>query len=401
MNRPLLLFVCKFLPSPPRSGAALRNLAIIRKLSKHYQITLAAFRNPFWPVDDFVLSKYVYEVLETTWQPKPYFRIAQNTFKGLPITINRFADPLLRQKIKDWQQKNPFHRVHVSELASAILLPEKSAIDVYDAHNIEADLWEQAEASSPLLLNCLWKLESTNIARFEQIIIRKAKKITCVSKEDRQKISNDFVDKPILTLPNGVNIHIHKENILSKSNFSNFNLLFVGQTGWHANDCSLRWFIQTVWPKIKQSFCKAKFTIVGGQAKKGLNRLVQCHENIFLHENVDSIDFYFQQSSVAVAPLLYGGGTSLKILEYAAYKLPIVCTSAAIRGLPFDSKSIWICDGADGFVNSLKEIWSDSNRKAQKINHCYEIVKNFYCWDFTLKQLIGNDENSFAHPFST
>ncbi len=396
MNKPSLLFVCKFLPYPPRSGAAIRNWAIIRKLFKHYEITLAGFRHPFWPVDDSVLNQYVHEILETIWQPKAHFRITQNTFKGLPISIARFADPILCKKIETWQESNKFHQVHVSELASAILIPKNSNINVYDAHNVEADLWQQATLKSPLWLRPVWQWEGTRIANFERRIIKKSDKVTCVSKEDFKKIRSYSDRKSIIVLPSGIYLPAKA----SKSE-DNFNLLFVGQTGWHANDRSLRWFVQSIWLTIKQKFPQAELAIVGGKAKRELKQLIQSYQGIGLYENVDSVEPFFQWANVAIAPLLYGSGTSLKILEYAVHRLPIVCTSAAIRGLSFDSKSVWISDNADDFVYNLNKIWSNPNQSAQKVKHCYKIVKDFYIWDVTLKNLIGNDENSCAYSFST
>ena len=396
MNKQSLLFVCKFLPYPPRTGAAIRNWAIIRKLSKHYRITLAGFRHSSWQVDHSVLNQYVHEILETAWRPKNYFRIAQNTFQGLPLSIARFADPILCEKIKIWQLNNKEHRVHISELASAILIPQNSNIDVYDAHNFEEDLWEQATSKSPLCLRSLWQWEGNRIANFEQTIIKKSDKVTCVSQENFQKISTYSNNKSIIVLPNGIDL----PTTVSKSEV-NFNLLFVGQTGWHANDYSLRWFIQTIWLKIKQKFPQAELAIVGGKAKRELKQLIQSYQGISLYENVDSVEPFFQWANVAIAPLLYGSGTSLKVLEYAVHKLPIVCTSVAIRGLSFDSRSVWIAESADNFVHSLNEIWSKSSQTEQKVRHCYKIVKDSYIWDVTLKNLTGNDENSCAYPFSS
>jgi polysaccharide biosynthesis protein PslH len=394
-----LLFVCKFLPYPPMSGAALRNWEVIQKLSRYYKITLAAFSYPHQQADNLYLYQYVDEILTTTWKPQAYLNIARCYCRGLPLTIARFSDPLLREKIQTWQNKNNLHQVHLSELASAAVLPEESAITVYDAHNIESDLCQQAGKVFPQLIQQLWCSEVDRVIKFEKMIINKSKKITCVSQEDSRKVkqfSDETIrESSIIVLPNGTNV----PKIVSDQ--EKFNLLFVGQSGWHANHYALCWFIKSVWVKVKAMFPNARFTIVGGKAKKSLIRLIQSYNDIYLHENVTSVKPYLRQASAAVSPLLYGSGTSLKILEYAAYKVPIVCTSIAIRGLPFDNQNVWICETADDFVRSLTEVWSDSSKSFQKVDLSYEIVKTHFDWNITLNGLIGNDEDSCVYPFST
>jgi polysaccharide biosynthesis protein PslH len=398
-DKPLLLFVCKFLPYPPKSGAALRNWEVLRRLSKIYTITLVAFRHPSWQADDFIINKYVSEVIDAAWQPYSYIKSIENVIQGLPLSVSRFANSILQQKIQDWQYKYPSHKVHISELASAILLPRSSKIDVYDAHNVEFNLCRQAAHNSSCLIRCFGQIETARIIQFEQLVITKAQKTICVSPQDLQLITHAF-DIPstnrLFVFPNGTNIPDSTSLIREP-----FSLLFTGQTGWHANHYSLSWFIQSVWIKIRARFPKAKLSIVGGKAKKPLKQLIQSHEGIYLYENVASVKPYLARASVAVAPLLYGSGTSLKILEYAAHKLPVVCTSVAVRGLPFNSDSVWICETIDDFVKSFDDVWYNSSQSRQKVDLCYEIVKTQFDWNITLNHLIGNDEDSCAYPITT
>jgi len=395
-DKPLLLFVCKFLPYPPKSGAALRNWEILRRLSIVYRITLVAFRHPLWQADDFIINQYASEVIDAIWQPYSCIENIENVIQGLPFSISRFANSALQKKIQDWQYKHPSHKVHISELASAVLIPESSKIDMYDAHNVEFNLCRQAAQNSSCLMRYFGQMETARVTHFEQLVIAKAQKIVCTSLPDFQLITHAFnipSANKILVFPNGTNIPDSSSVIREP-----FSLLFTGQTGWHANHYSLYWFIQSVWIKIKEKFPKAKFNIVGGKARKSLKRLIQLHEGIYLYENVASVEPYLARASAAVAPLLYGSGTSLKILEYAAHKLPVVCTSVAVRGLPFNSDSVWICETVNDFVKSFDDIWYDFRQSRQRVDLCYEIVKTQFDWNITLNNLIGNDEDSCAYP---
>jgi polysaccharide biosynthesis protein PslH len=399
-DRKTILFVCKFLPYPSKSGATLRNWEIIQRLSQTHKITLAALSYPCWQEDNLHLYRYVEEILTSAWTPRNYLNILQSYCRGLPLTIARFSAPSLKEQIQRWQDKNNFYQVHLSELASAAFLPEQSVITVYDAHNIESDLYRKAGEFSSRLLRQLWRFEIAKVACFEKKVINKSKKVTCVSQEDSGKIKqflDGVIDKNrVIVLPNGTNI---PNTFIRRP--EKFNLLFVGQSGWHANHYSLCWFITSVWIKVKVIFPNAQLTIIGGKPKKSLTKLIRSYEDIYLYENVGSVEPYLKLASIAISPLLYGGGTSLKILEYAAYRVPIVCTSNAIRGLPFDNKHVWLCETADDFIRSFREVWSGSSESLQKVNFSYGIVETTFSWNITLSNLTGNDENSCAYPFST
>jgi glycosyltransferase involved in cell wall biosynthesis len=64
--------------------------------------------------------------------------------------------------------------------------------------------------------------------------------------------------------------------------------------------------------------------------------------------------------SVAVVPLLQGGGTPLKFVEALAYALPVLATPRAAAGLAArDGEHCLLAEGADAFAEALARVLRD------------------------------------------
>ena len=96
---------------------------------------------------------------------------------------------------------------------------------------------------------------------------------------------------------------------------------------------------------------------------------------------VDNLPEILNISEVAVAPLLHGSGTRLKILEYFSCGLPVVSTSIGAEGLNVqDGVNIFIEDDAQSFAYRIIELLNDANLAARMGKAGRKIVTSTYDW---------------------
>lgn len=110
--------------------------------------------------------------------------------------------------------------------------------------------------------------------------------------------------------------------------------IFVANFRYEPNRNALRFLLEEVMPRVWPQLPSARLAVVGA----GLEERPSADERVETCGFVEDLGAVYARSSCAVAPLLQGGGTPLKLIEALAYGLPVVATPRAAAGLQ-------LCDG--------------------------------------------------------
>ncbi|NNE94551.1 MAG: glycosyltransferase [Acidimicrobiales bacterium] len=135
-------------------------------------------------------------------------------------------------------------------------------------------------------------------------------------------------------------------------------LLFVGSLNYPPNLGGLEFFVREVFGALHQSDGSLTFRIVG----RGLDpdHWLRHEPGVQVAEDVDDIGPEVAKATVAVVPLLWGGGTRLKIIEAFAFSTPVVSTTAGAEGLlAVHGESIVIADTATELLAACRRLLSD------------------------------------------
>lgn len=71
---------------------------------------------------------------------------------------------------------------------------------------------------------------------------------------------------------------------------------------------------------------------------------------------------FYEASRVVVAPLRFGAGVKLKVLEAMAYGVPIVTTSVGAQGLPELAEAIPVTDDPQQIADAIIDLLADDAR---------------------------------------
>ena len=113
-------------------------------------------------------------------------------------------------------------------------------------------------------------------------------------------------------------------------------LLFVGALDYGPNIVGLKWFVQSIFPKIKERYRDVRLLVVGRRPPENLARICKEYPEVELHPDVPEVGPYYHECGAVVVPLLSGGGTRIKILEAAMTGRYVLSTPIGAYGLALD-----------------------------------------------------------------
>jgi len=125
-------------------------------------------------------------------------------------------------------------------------------------------------------------------------------------------------------------------------------ILFVGAGSYQPNEQGIAWFIENVFPNVRDAI-PAVFDVVGPPP----NRPIRAR-GVTYRGYVPSLDSFYRDAHVAIVPIFFGSGSRGKIVEAMAYGTPVVSTAVGAEGLHVKPDEHYIgADTAEQFVTAL------------------------------------------------
>jgi len=120
-------------------------------------------------------------------------------------------------------------------------------------------------------------------------------------------------------------------NIFSRQYNNEKIVIFIGLMTYHPNIEAVDYFLDKIWPDILKGCPNAIFRIVGKIAQNERERWLS-HTNCTVDGYVKDLAEVYATASIAVSPILSGGGSNIKIPEACAYGCPVVATEYSYSG---------------------------------------------------------------------
>jgi glycosyltransferase involved in cell wall biosynthesis len=206
---------------------------------------------------------------------------------------------------------------------------------------------------------------------------------TVVSAQERDLVSGKVTGSTnIDIIPNSVRLEEYDHIQLSPEPNS---LIFTGPFSYYVNYEAMCWFLEKVFPSVRNKIPDVKLIITGDHA--GLTLPVVT--NVIQMGFVSDVRPYVASSWASVAPILQGGGTRLKIIESMALRTPVVSTTKGAEGLGVrHGKEILLADTPDEFVKAVMQILVDNDLRQEISTNAYRFVKENLDWRVILPRFL-------------
>lgn len=359
-----VLLLTQVLPYPPDSGPKVKTYNVIKYLAQKHQVTLASFVRGDQSEQARHLERYcraVHTVPMERSAAQDGMAMARSLLTGQPWMMVRDDREAMRRLVDRLAAEQHFDVAHADQLNMcqyARRVP--GAFKVLDAHNALWLLYRRLWQTMPpgprkWLLGRDWQL----LRSYEGQQVREFEAVLAVSDEDKaalQEAAGEAVD--ITVIP----IAIDADEIkMIEREAEPAHILHIGTMYWPPNIDAVNWFVQQVYPLVRQQRPDVQFDVLGSRPPAELLALNDAGLGINVTGYVEDPTPYEQQAAVMVVPLLAGGGMRVKILNALAEGLPIVSTTLGCEGIQVTpGRDILVGDTPDEFAAHVLRLLNDS-----------------------------------------
>lgn len=159
------------------------------------------------------------------------------------------------------------------------------------------------------------------------------------------------------------------------------DLLFVGGFRHPPNVDAVRWFVEQVFPRIRDAAPDIRLHCIGGHVPPAVQAL-SSHDGVSIHGHVPDIDPYLEGCRVALAPLRFGAGVKGKVNLSMAHGQPVVATPTAVEGMHLrDGHDVLVAESADDFADAVLRLYRDESVWQALAEHGRENVRAHFSLD--------------------
>ncbi len=353
-------------PYPPYDGGGIRTIEILKALGERHEVT---FLGTFQPacdspntLRDHLLSycKQVELVAEdqaiVNWSRARQLR---DLFTYPPSRLVRFLSEEYIRKACSLLSKSYdvviCNTILTGQLFARLRFPIPRILDTIDVFGLMRQ--REFKLVSHFGLTQLVKfVDWLKTAHYERRVWRCFDGLIAISDPDAKTIRNACSNKPVVTLPTGVNI---PEDSSVPSLNKKFDLLLVGKLDYSPNIDAIKYFHEQIMPLLLKSLPQIRIAIAGKNPDSAVQRIVGQCKNYALFGNVPSLALYYHQARVVVIPMRTGSGIKVKLLEALAYGVPVVTTSIGAFGIPVcDHQHVVIADDPVAFAEAVTHLLS-------------------------------------------
>lgn len=210
---------------------------------------------------------------------------------------------------------------------------------------------------------------------------KKADALITVTENDRDVLLKELPNKATFILPN---VHPKVADIPGINNRK--DLLFVGNFNHDPNEDAVIYFVENIFPRIKQVIPEIKLYIVGNNPTVKIKSLDS--DNIVVTGWVPEIKPYLEMSRVSVVPLRYGAGMKGKVGETLSYGLPMVSTTIGVEGMGIENGiHSFITDDPKTFADYVIELYSNEELWNKFSTNGKKLIDNKYSDDAMRERL--------------
>jgi ribosomal protein S18 acetylase RimI-like enzyme len=243
------------------------------------------------------------------------------------------------------------YKIETVQVEYTMLAPY--AGDLLVEHDVTFELYRQVWEKTKIGWWDYWRWR-----RFERKWIERYARVIVMSEQDRALLARPSVS----AIPNGVDLTRFTPEVERPGQ----RLLFVGSFRHFPNIVAYRFFIEQVWPLLRDRLNEIRLTVVAGP-----DHLIYWREHTALltipgEPRVELLDFVadvpplYVEANLAIVPTLVSAGTNLKVIEALAMDRSVVSTSSGCAGLGLEhGVNIWIADTAADFARGIQTLLED------------------------------------------
>ena len=185
----------------------------------------------------------------------------------------------------------------------------------------------------------------------EDSLIKEADETWVVSPIEQQMLQENWPNKSIQLVSNIVDVTGPVTPFALRRDW-----LFIGGFQHRPNIDAVLFFVEEIYPLVRDRLPDTKFYIIGDKAPPEIVALAS--DRIIVAGLQRNVRSFFDSVRLSVAPLRFGAGIKGKINQSMAFGVPVVATSIAVEGMNVaDHEHVLVADEPQDFARALIELY--------------------------------------------
>lgn len=406
MDKPKILYISFGLPQP-NTGLGVRADIFLRSMSRIGDVSFV-FRAPpdmdgkdldylrslcseivpfahesfLWrsPLTRLIESKNRYlKILPLLFARKPIYIHTNWLAKNKSVLLDKFLDGL------DPQGYDIIHvnRLYMADSVSEFIWRCKgqgvpTTLDLDDIESLSLERYLAFSSLRPRTApgRMLRRMDLHRLRKYERRVLPRFNACIVCSEVDKKRILRQRLSDHPWVVENAVDTTYFRPGNDQGQPAS--DIVFVGNMGYEPNIDAVRYFAREILPIIRSQVPACRFIIVGKEPGEIVNAQADGH-TVLVTGAVEDVRPYYECAAVSVAPIRFGGGTRIKILEAMAMGKAVVSTTIGIEGIPAaNGREAVIADDPGGFAKACIELLRD----VERANELGRNARSFVCRRF-------------------
>ncbi len=378
-----LTIITPDLPYPPTGGGKIKTWFLLEHLVEQHRVTLVS-----------VLKGDDAEQVDALAAALPLADVVVEPVDRGRGPVNLLRSMVCRRtlnELRTWSPELAVRAVPLIDRADVVIadhletvqyVPERAWLKtVYHSHNAEHLLWRRyGEVSRSVPVRLAARLESRRIAARERRYCNGVAAVLAAP-DDRAALEALGAGQARFHRT----YHIGDDSVAAQPDVAwdrtDELVFFLGTLSWEANADGLAWFLDEVWPRLAERHPGARFVIGGKNPPPELQRRVDAHPAVEAVGFVADPETYLHQARVFVAPLRFGSGMKLKVVEALMRGIPTVTTSIGTESIDAEpGRHLEVADDVLGQVEAVSRLLGDREHWEAMRDQARALARDRYTW---------------------
>jgi sugar transferase (PEP-CTERM/EpsH1 system associated) len=375
-----LLFLSQRVPEPPNKGDKIRSHHLARRLAARHEVHLAFLLDE--PSERADAERAATWAASCRWRVRSRLesagRGALAAATGAPMSAGWFRSAALARDVGALLRARAFDAVVAYCSSMAPYAREFAGPRVLDLVDVDSEKWRQYADRAAFPRRAVYAHEHRLLRAFERRLVREFDRTVVVSRAEREVLATFADAGRVAVVGNGVDADgFARPHARPREP----RLVFVGALDYFANVDGIIHFVRETWPDVRRAVSGARLAIVG-RRPGGEVRALAGADGVEVVADPEDVRPWVWGAAACVVPLRIAQGTQNKVLEAMAAGVPVVATSAALRGIEGEAgRHFRVADASGAWVAALGDLLSRPEEADALAERARRLVVERYSWD--------------------
>jgi glycosyltransferase involved in cell wall biosynthesis len=376
-------YVTNQLPYPARSGGQLREAQLLARVGRRVDVDLFVLTESYDRDARHARLAMAHcrsvRLFEST--PTPGGGPADD----VPERVWRYDSAAFDASLAEHLAASPPDVVHVEGYFLAEHLPTDLPVPVVIvAENVEY-LIDRDNEIQGRARGAPWQVSKER----EYAALSRSTLVGAVCQEDADIIRRDAPRLSVSVFPNGAD-HLglgHEQR--TERGAPSDQVTFIGNYSWGPTLNGAWSLVREIWPPVLAAQPTARLALVGAGIPPDLRLAAEAVRGVRVVGEVETVLPVLAATDIFVCPLWIRSGIKVKMLEALSAGCAVVCTTAALRGLPAEvEQAVVTADDYQRFAEAIGTLIDDPVRRRHLSKMARHAIESFPTWDDAAEVLV-------------